>query len=414
MGLRGLGKRLPPIARRDAELRRYRDRLTQLERELARAQKRIRRLERSGPTAEEMAARVRTSGLFDAPWYLAHTGDTPDDPVLHYLTVGDAAGLSPHPAFDPATYRRHLRPRRCSTPTLWHYLTSGARTGTSPHPAFDAEAYLATAPQAADHPGGALGHYLEHGAPGVLTDGTLLPAPADFLASARRAGAVHHLDAPTVPVEVDWEQALAAADERTDVLSVVVVVSQDPARAATGVRRVTQTAEVPTQVVVVDCCTTRADRLRLRVELDGIEQVHIHTPDGTVPAPAARNIGAALTTGRTVVFVPDTAWVFPGWDSALLQTAASHVAVQPLVLDRGGSIWSAGVALDPVTGPHHPLRGYAGDAPEARGERVVDAVDTCLCLGAEGFLRARGFDTAADGDLVGPDLSVRLRAAGRS
>lgn len=53
----------------------------------------------------DAATLIRDSGLFDRAWY-ADQLDAPaqGDPVEHYLTVGAAAGRSPHPLFDPAAY----------------------------------------------------------------------------------------------------------------------------------------------------------------------------------------------------------------------------------------------------------------------------------------------------------------------
>ncbi len=63
------------------------------------------------------------------------------DPVHHYVTVGAAAGLSPHPLFDPAHYASQLGPTEQSMPLAAHYLMVGWQQGLSPHPLFDGEYY---------------------------------------------------------------------------------------------------------------------------------------------------------------------------------------------------------------------------------------------------------------------------------
>lgn len=82
--------------------------------------------------------RIRRSGLFDAAYYLAQCGD--DDvarrnSVRHYLHLGAAWGLDPHPSFVTSYYvERHRAVVGSGRNPLLHYLRHGARLGLRPSP----------------------------------------------------------------------------------------------------------------------------------------------------------------------------------------------------------------------------------------------------------------------------------------
>ena len=163
------------------------------------------------------AVAVRRSGWFDADWYREVAGGACPpgaDPVAHYLAVGAAAGLPPHPLFDPAYYLAHSpAARRSAAEPFTEFLTRGAQRGDDPHPLFDTAAYLEQAPEAADHPGGAFGHYLEHGArrghwPSRELRGWSLPPTEqgddpylDLARRAQRAHLAHRRDADFTDLE---------------------------------------------------------------------------------------------------------------------------------------------------------------------------------------------------------------------
>ena len=55
--------------------------------------------------AEAVARLIRNSGWFDEIGYAAAAGDLTDlDPVLHYVLVGERAGIAPSDEFDPVYY----------------------------------------------------------------------------------------------------------------------------------------------------------------------------------------------------------------------------------------------------------------------------------------------------------------------
>lgn len=109
------------------------------------------------------------SGLFDVDHYQAQLGVTfsSDRAALwHYLTVGEDAGLAANPLVEPEWILGGAP--EPGAHVLADYLAGDPRT-VSPHPHFDPAAYLDVTPEAASHPGGPLGHYLEHATDGTTT-----------------------------------------------------------------------------------------------------------------------------------------------------------------------------------------------------------------------------------------------------
>ena len=54
------------------------------------------------------------------------------DPLIHYATIGAAAGLAPHPLFDPDWYADRYTPAGGPAGTLAHYLRHGRQAGHAP------------------------------------------------------------------------------------------------------------------------------------------------------------------------------------------------------------------------------------------------------------------------------------------
>lgn len=109
---------------------------------------------------------VKASGLFDREWYgeavsLAFA-DT-DEAVRHYLYQARGFGPSPCLLIEPEWFdRRQSQPRAGRARAmggLLRYLVRGSE-GASVHPWFDETAWLELHPEAAAHPGRALGHFL--------------------------------------------------------------------------------------------------------------------------------------------------------------------------------------------------------------------------------------------------------------
>jgi hypothetical protein len=83
--------------------------------------------------------------LFDAVHYARQVPqhERQVHPLVHYLTSGWRAGLSPHPLFDPAFYA--VQADSGKRPPLLHYLQEGWKSGLSPHRLFCPEWFIRTA-----------------------------------------------------------------------------------------------------------------------------------------------------------------------------------------------------------------------------------------------------------------------------
>ena len=438
MVLRRLVRGLPPIARRDAQLREARQRNAELRDRLADARRAAATKtpppsSRPGwepPAREKAVELVRRSGLFDERWYLAHVGAAPGgDPVEHLVAQGDAAGLSPHPVFVPSWYLSRLpdnTPGAARRAPFLHYLTSGAAQGISPHPLFDAERYLEAHPRSSRKVGGPVAHFLSRGVP--LTGsagGTGAPwdDPAQLLAQARTTGeALLAAEDPSlvsvvVPTKdrtdvlVDLKRLRDEVDGRDpDLLSVVTVLIGDDnsETVQTGVERMLRTATGPVEVVVVDSRSAPEVFTSVHSGLSRFPEVQVRRLTQPLPVEVARNVGVQWTSGARLVFLASTLWTEPGWDGPLIEGLERHTVVQPLVLSPGGAVWSAGVECLSSGSWFLPWSGFSGTAPEVRAERKVAAVSAgALAVCAADFLDAGGFEPLVRDDDHGGEFSLR-------
>ncbi|MFC5675816.1 glycosyltransferase family protein [Aeromicrobium endophyticum] len=107
-------------------------------------------------------ATILAAAVLDRAYYEAQAGRTFVDDrsaVWHFLETGESQALTLSPLYERAWYRSKAGVRMPMT--FVHLLRTGQVEGVAgPH--FDGATYLALVPQAAEHPGGPLGHFLEH------------------------------------------------------------------------------------------------------------------------------------------------------------------------------------------------------------------------------------------------------------
>ena len=110
--------------------------------------------------------RPQLSPFFDAAWYLDQYEDVRRagvDPLLHFVTYGVFELRSPHPLISMQRIyddNRELFYREGGCRSLARVLRENL---SNPSEYFDVEFYLDRYPQAREHQGGALHHFLEHG-----------------------------------------------------------------------------------------------------------------------------------------------------------------------------------------------------------------------------------------------------------
>ena len=209
---------------------------------------------------------------------------------------------------------------------------------------------------------------------------------------------------------LDWADVRAALPKRDPALvSVVVVATETAELARTTIDRARATATGPVEFVVVDAHLPDHEGTRLVMSTESLLDTRVHRLTQELPLEVARNVGASLTRGGTLVFMAENAWCEPHWDVPLVEGLAAHSAVQPLVLTNGGAVWSAGLYFLPNGDSVNVHHGLPGDAPEVRGVRDVDAtVNACLAVRADRFVEIEGFDPLFMDHLAGGELSLRL------
>ena len=209
---------------------------------------------------------------------------------------------------------------------------------------------------------------------------------------------------------LDWKDLTSQLPERDPDLVTVVVVATETARLACAtVHRALATATRRVEVVVVDAHIPDHEGTRLVMATEALPRTRVSRLTGELSLEVARNVGAALGRGGTLVFLAENAWCEPNWDAPLIDALAQHAAVQPLLLTAGGSVWSAGLHFLPNGDPVNVHHNLPGDAPEVRGTCPVDAAaSACLAVPADRFVAVAGFDPRFVDHLAGGELSIRL------
>ncbi len=209
---------------------------------------------------------------------------------------------------------------------------------------------------------------------------------------------------------VDWTDLSAGlADRDADVVSVVVVANETGDVAFSAVQRALATATGDLEVVVIDAHMPDHESTRLSLATETLPRTRVHRLTQELPLEVARNVGASMSRGGTLVFLAENTWCEPNWDAPLVEALRSHAAVQPVTLTNGGAVWSAGLHFVPNGQSVNAFGGFPGDAPEVRGVRPVDAVTSaCLAVRADRFVEVGGFDPLFTNHLAGGELSLRL------
>ena len=211
---------------------------------------------------------------------------------------------------------------------------------------------------------------------------------------------------------IDWSAQRDAVAERVeDLLSVVIVVTNDVPTAIESVERVLATATMPVEIVLVESRLSDTQSVRLQCVIHEMQAVRFHRLTTALPLEVARNVGAALSTGSTLAFLLESSWCETNWDAPLKTALANHSVVQPVTLTDGGAVWSAGVEFQDDGRSVMVYQGFAGDAPEVRTVREREGVTAaCMAVSATDFLEAEGFDPLFSNHFSGSELSVRISA----
>ncbi|WP_152691043.1 glycosyltransferase [Jiangella alkaliphila] len=295
-----------------------------------------------------------TWNVLDREFYAAQAGkEFADDAVAarHYLRWGLQRGLSPHPLYEPEFHDPKYRARKGVDPFRRARLATTGALG----PLFDVATYLERRPEAAEHPGGVLGHFLSWAGPE-----TPLPVRPDHVgavpglgvvrdravAAARRWREQHDVGHGTrlseqldTAAELDWitrtSRLPLPSGEDGPLVSVVIAVRNRPAQIRAAVASVLRQSLRDLELIVVDDGSDdeTPDVLRELAGRDYRVRVLARPWRGVC---AARNTGIAAARGRYVAFLDSDDLYRPRFlELAVKAMAADGLRAAHAVLDHG-------------------------------------------------------------------------------
>ena len=267
----------------------------------------------------EVIRRLRSSGLFDAEWYLQSYPDIAPlriDLLIHYLLFGAAENRDPNPLFDSRLYLdQNGDVGAAGINPLWHFLCDGAREGRNPHPHFDTARYLEENADVRESGVNPLAHYLRHG---KAEGRTIHPVE-----SAR-----NKIEPPRAPDDSAWQQ-LQAERHRTVTpaaqVDVIIPVYRGYDETLACIHSVlTAPVQTPYKLVVVDDCSPEP---ALSAVLGGladsglIQLIRNSTNLGFV---GSVNRGMSLHSDRDVILLNSDTIVYNDWLDRLRSAAVSE------------------------------------------------------------------------------------------
>lgn len=375
-----------------------------------------------------MPARLVVTGLVDQDWYEAQAGQTFSSPLAvasHYLARGRVAGLSLHPLLEPSA----LEPRRWGTdprdPVLRYLADPGSYP--VPHPMFDEPSYLSEHPDAWEHPGRGIGHFVA-----AAADDTVLPVPPAHPGSAPTWGAwrgqglarvrswndLHRSDTAVASTSElasnDWDALERNVSGRTTGrISILIPTYHDWRMTVDAVRAVLHaTPDLDVEVIVVDNGSAAFVSRLLASALGGDSRVQISTMGDNTGFATGSNLAFAASTGDRIVFLNNDTIVQPGWLGPLLEELddAHVMAAQPLLTYDDGTVQCAGVWFPGGGGlPSHFLAEHPAPDALRMGRFDVRAITgAAFAMRAADVVRMRGFDAAYVNGWEDIDLCMRL------
>ena len=297
-------------------------------------------VQQRGQQAATLQAIVDTA-LFDHDYYRLQVGRrflSQRQAVWHFLETGESAALSPTPLYERGWYRSKAG---VTMPlTFRHFLRTGQIEGAAgPH--FDGATYLARVPDAAQHVGGPLGHFLAHATSTTLT----VPSP----------------DSGVAPVE--WGALRAAlmscvtgltpqhAPQVAGRVSLLLVTQHERHLVRDAIDQALASTQRDVEVVVAHNGPDREVAAILTALYLADPRVRVLPSGAQTSAAAATDLAIAAATGDRVVVMAHDVRPHAGWLDPLLAALEQPdvLAAQPLILSPDDTVWSAGVVSH---GPH--------------------------------------------------------------
>ncbi len=328
---------------------------------------------RQASTLQDDVHFIGQTGLFDTKHYLGQCPALQQcqdiDLIQHYLLQGRFHGYTPHPDFDPPSYKTacHGVLQDGQDPFL-HYARSGALPSDQP----------------------AVDHSRVSNAPNFrfrLLNTTL----------------------------IDWDAEQEKQRDAQRISIIIPVCSQKDDTAACIESLYQHTQADRFELVVVD----NGSDAQIRDSLQALARRHTNL---TLTRSAENlsfaltcNLGFAASQGETVIFLHGDTTVTANWLEPLIEPLARPEisTVQPRSLDLDGRIQSIGVVFSDKNTLGYPI--YAGRVPDeawAGRSRAYRAVTgACMSVRAVDFAKAKGFDPVFVNGQEDVDLCLRLNLA---
>jgi GT2 family glycosyltransferase len=292
---------------------------------------------------------------------------------------------------------------------------------------FDEASYLREHPEAWEHPGRGLGHFVT-----AATDDTVLPVPAAHSGRAPRWGAWRRQGRDSVRswndlrrsadvdgsspelTSIDWEALGRNVSGRTNRrTSILIPTYHDWRMTVDAVRAVLHgTPGLDVEAIVVDNGSDAFVSRLLASALGGDSRVRILTMADNTGFAAGSNLAFAASTGDRVVFLNNDTLVQPGWLGPLLEELedANVMAAQPLLTYDDGTVQCAGVWFPGGGGlPSHFLADHPALDAQRMGRFDVRAITgAAFAMRAADVVRMRGFDASYVNGWEDVDLCMRL------
>lgn len=294
---------------------------------------------------------ILAAGILDVEYYAAQVGQSFGSDraaVWHFVERGESAGLTPSPLYDRSWYRSSAGVRMPMT--MRHLLRTGQVEGEA-GPQFDGATYLAAAPEAAEHAGGPLGHFLTHADASTSTvphpDSLVRPTTwgvhrSRMIDMAEQLGRQRSLLQPPPSEHARWFVETAEPPAATEGAGTVAILAD--AREWGD--------DVPERLATV--LAQHHTAWTLRVAVDGRSEVGEHltalTDDPRVVlvpttesswSGRAAEVLATVTEPWVAVWQPQEQWS-PGLLGGLLSVAATDVLAHAAAVDDDDDrLWGA-------------------------------------------------------------------------
>ncbi|RUQ98023.1 glycosyltransferase [Labedella endophytica] len=368
------------------------------------------------------AERLDAAGLFDLEFYAASLPGvflSREAALWHYMITPADEAPSPHPLFESDWFIRKAR-LKGHQPRGLENLVRVKHKLHSPGPHFDPVVWVEAHPEAMTHPAGPLVHYLSTADADTLTvpvegvEPTTLGSLRDRLIARARGEQSHvdFLDDIESPAwSVDWD-AIAGRSRVDDRVSIVIPTYEDWAMTARAIRSIIAfTPDHDIEIIVVDNGSHRVVSSLLTAMFHDEDRVVLYRVPTNANFANGSNIGFALSTGATTLFLNNDTEATAGWLEPLLARLRQPgvLGVQPLLLYPSGAIQAAGTAFSGLhTLPYHVLAGFPRqDAVASEGVEFRAITAACIAMRADDVQTLRGFDPVYVNGMEDVDLCLR-------